>query len=114
LRKSKFAPEQIVQAIQQVDVGTVFGNVCRKLGVTEATFYREADALHPRATAQVINPILYHKAIDVTRHIPYHVVINTTTCLEGKGSTIVPQIDHRDLRLRIIYLVFPFGECQYT
>jgi putative transposase len=40
MRKSKFIPEQIVQAVRQLKAGTVVGVVCRKLGVTEATFYR--------------------------------------------------------------------------
>lgn len=39
-RKSKFIPEQILQALRQAEAGTVVGEICRKLGVTEATFYR--------------------------------------------------------------------------
>ena len=40
MRKRKFTPERVVQALRQVEAGTVVGEVCRKLGVTEATFYR--------------------------------------------------------------------------
>jgi len=40
MRKSKFTPEQILQALRQADGGTVVAEICRKLGVTEGTFYR--------------------------------------------------------------------------
>lgn len=40
MRKSKFSPEQILQALRQSETGTVVCEICRKLGVTEATTYR--------------------------------------------------------------------------
>lgn len=39
MKKSRFAPEQILQALRQAEGGTVGGELCRKLGVTAATFY---------------------------------------------------------------------------
>jgi putative transposase len=40
MKKSRFTPEQILQAMRQAEGGTVVGKICRKLGVTGATFYR--------------------------------------------------------------------------
>ena len=40
MRPSKFTKDQIVQALQQVKAGTPAVQVCRKLGITETTFYR--------------------------------------------------------------------------
>ena len=40
MRKSKYTDEQIAFAIRQVDGGTPVGDVCRKLGISEQTFYR--------------------------------------------------------------------------
>ena len=40
MRPSKFTQDQIVQALRQVKGGTPAVQVCRKLGITETTFYR--------------------------------------------------------------------------
>lgn len=40
MRPSKFTDDQIVQALRQVKTGTPAVQVCRKLGITETTFYR--------------------------------------------------------------------------
>ena len=40
MRKSKFTEEQTAFALRQVEGGTAVDQVCRKMGVSEATFYR--------------------------------------------------------------------------
>jgi len=40
VRKSKFTEEQIAFALRQVEGGTAVDQVCRKMGVSEATFHR--------------------------------------------------------------------------
>lgn len=40
MRKSRYSEEQIAMALRQAEVGTPVGDICRKLGITEATFYR--------------------------------------------------------------------------
>lgn len=40
MRPSKFAETEIVAALRQVKGGTPAIDVCRKLGITQTTFYR--------------------------------------------------------------------------
>lgn len=40
MKTSKFTVEQITGALRRVEAGTVVGEVCRELGITETTFYR--------------------------------------------------------------------------
>ena len=39
MKRSKFTESQIVFALQQAETGVAVAEVCRKLGVSEATFY---------------------------------------------------------------------------
>jgi putative transposase len=40
VRKSRFTDEQIAMALRQAESGTAVEEICRKLGVSQATFYR--------------------------------------------------------------------------
>src|SRR5436190_77432 len=39
MKRSKFSEEQVAYALRHVEAGTPVGDVCRQLGVSEATFY---------------------------------------------------------------------------
>lgn len=40
MKKSRFTEQQIAFALQQAETGTSVEEVCRKLGVSQATFFR--------------------------------------------------------------------------
>ncbi len=39
MKKSKFTEEQITYALKQAELGTPVAEVCRKMGISDATFY---------------------------------------------------------------------------
>lgn len=39
MKRSKYTEEQIAFALKQAELGTAVSEVCRKMGVSEATFY---------------------------------------------------------------------------
>lgn len=39
MKKSHFTEEQIAYALKQAELGTAAGEICRKMGTAEATFY---------------------------------------------------------------------------
>jgi len=40
MKRSKFTEEQVAYALRQAESGTPVADVCRQLGVSEATFYQ--------------------------------------------------------------------------
>jgi putative transposase len=39
MKRSKFSEEQIIYAIRQAEAGSLHGDLCRQLGVSNMTFY---------------------------------------------------------------------------
>lgn len=39
MKRSKFTEQQIIFALKQADTGVAVAEVCRKMGISEATFY---------------------------------------------------------------------------
>ena len=40
MKKSRYTDEQIAYALKQAELGTSVAEVCRKMGISEATFFR--------------------------------------------------------------------------
>jgi len=40
MKKSKFTEEQITFALRQVDTGTNVDEICRKMSISQATYYQ--------------------------------------------------------------------------
>ena len=39
MKRSRYTPEQIIYALKQAEAGEKVTSICRKMGVSEATFY---------------------------------------------------------------------------
>jgi putative transposase len=57
MRPSRFSEDEIVQALRQVKAGTPAVQLCRKLGITQTTFYRwrkKYDGVAPSGSREVL------------------------------------------------------------
>lgn len=52
-RKTTFTEEQIAFALRQAEAGLPVGDVCRKLGISQATFFRWKQRSGQMGTAEV-------------------------------------------------------------
>lgn len=53
MKKSKFTEQQIVFALKQAETGIPAGEVCRKMGISEATFYNWKKKFSGLGTAEL-------------------------------------------------------------
>ena len=53
MKKSKFTEQQIVFALNQAETGVPVAEVCRKLGISEATFYNWKKKFSGLGTAEL-------------------------------------------------------------
>jgi len=88
MKKSRFTEEQIAFALRQVDSGTAVVEVCRQMGISEATFYvwkrkygnLDVTELRQLRQLQDENARLKRLVADLTldRHILQEVIKKTT------------------------------------
>ena len=53
MKKSRYTPEQVAFGLRQAEEGTPVAEVCRKLGISEQTFYRWKKKVQGMGVAEV-------------------------------------------------------------
>ncbi len=53
MKRKRYSDEQIAFALRQADGGTAVEEICRKLGVSEATFYRWSKQFAGMGTVEI-------------------------------------------------------------
>ena len=53
IRRSRYSPEQVAFGLRQAEEGTPIAEVCRKIGISEQTFYRLKKKFQGMGVAEV-------------------------------------------------------------
>ena len=53
MKSSRYTPEQVAFGLRQVEEGTPVAEVCRKMGISEQTFYRKKKKFQGMGVAEV-------------------------------------------------------------
>ncbi len=84
VKRSRFTQEQIAFALRQAESGTSVGEVCRKIGVSENTFYRwkrkyEGLGVAEKRVVEVLNRIAFERGLPKTIRVDHGIEVH----LEG-------------------------------
>lgn len=107
MKKSRFTEEQIVFALKQAELGTSVPDVCRKLGISDATFYKwrkKYGAISPselKHMRQLEEENLRLKKLVADLSLDKAMLQDVLACASGSGickSATVPVRDRSVLR----------------
>ena len=93
MKKSKFSDQQIALALQQAETETSVADVCRKLGISEATFYRWKDrygGLTPPEVRKLKH--LEEENARLRRRLPRRFLMSTNQAARWSRSAIFAEI----------------------
>ena len=87
MKESRFIPEQILQALRHADGGTVVSEICRTLGVTEATLYRWRKQNAGLDVGELRELLALREEHSKLRQVVADLVLDTTILKDALGRT---------------------------
>ncbi|ENU9402748.1 TPA: transposase [Salmonella enterica subsp. enterica serovar 1,4,[5],12:b:-] len=69
MKKTRYTEEQIAFALKQAETGTRVGEVCRKMGISEATFYNWKKNVRVYSTTDIRSKKNFFRIFLVWDHI---------------------------------------------
>ena len=94
MKKSKFSEEQVAYALRQAESGTAVADVCRQIGVSEATFYLWKKKFAHHGACGVVREDQFFFRVDENMSVP-----RRSVKLWSRAKFGVPEESRRDHRL---------------